>query len=84
MLLLSIDRVAALDIQRREIVGSIPLRGRTRFLPWDKNGSVLAWSFDTAGDADVDIIPRGREITDRLSRALCNLRVEQGRLKILD
>ncbi len=84
MLLLSIDRVAALDIQRREIVGSTPLRGRTRFLPWDKNGSVLAWSFDTAGEAEADIIPRGREVTDKLSRALCNLRVEQGRLKILD
>jgi len=84
MFLLSIDRVAALDIQRREIVGSTPLRGRTRFLPWDKDGSVLAWSFDTAGEADVDIIPRGREVTDKLTRALCNLRVAQGRLKILD
>lgn len=84
MFLLSIDRVAALDIGRREVVGSIPLRGRTRFLPWDQNGSVLVWSSDSAGDADVDIIPRGREVTDKMSRALCNLRVEQGRLKILD
>jgi hypothetical protein len=84
MFLLSIDRVAALDIGRREIVGTTKLRGRTRFLPWDKDGSVLVWSFDTAGEADVDIIPRGRDVTDKISRALCNLRVEQGRLRILD
>jgi hypothetical protein len=84
MFLLSVDRVAALDMGRREIVGSIPLRGRTRFLPWDKDGSVMAWSYDTAGDAEVDIIPRGREITNKMSRILCNLRVEQGRLKVLD
>jgi hypothetical protein len=84
MLLLSVDRVSALDIGRREIVGSTPLRGRTRFLPWDNDGSVLAWSFDRAGEAEVDIIPRGRDVTDKISRALCNLRIEKGRLKISD
>jgi len=84
MLLLSIDRIAAVDLGRREIVGSIPLRGRTRFLPWDEHGSVLVWSFDVAGDASVDIIPHGKAVTNEISRALCNLRVDQGRLKLLD
>lgn len=84
MFLLSIDRVAALDITRKEIVGTIPLRGKNRFLRWDGNGSVMTWSFDSVGDADADIIPRGREVTNKLSRALCNLRIEKGRLRILD
>jgi hypothetical protein len=84
MFLLSTDHVAAVDIVHPEIVGSIPLRGRSRFLPWDKDGSVLAWSFDVAGDAEADIIPRGRAVTTKISRALCNLRVENGRLKKLD
>ncbi|HRI65439.1 MAG TPA: hypothetical protein PK156_14425, partial [Polyangium sp.] len=84
MFLLSTDRVAALDIGRREILGSAPLHGRTRFFPWDDNGSVLAWTFDSFGEPEVDIITRGRESTDKMSRILCNLRIEKGRLKILD
>jgi len=84
MFLLSIDRVAAFDIVRREIVGTMPLRGRTRFLPWDGNGAVMTWSFDSVGDAEADIIPRGREVTNKLSRALCNLRIMNGRLTIFD
>jgi hypothetical protein len=53
-------------------------------LPWDKDGSVAVWNFDTVGSEEIDIIPRGRDITGKISKALCNLRVENGRLKILD
>ncbi len=84
MLLLATNGIAAFNMERREIVGSIPLRGRTRFLPWDKDGSVAVWNFDTVGSEEIDIIPRGRDITGKISKALCNLRVENGRLKILD
>jgi len=82
MLLLSADRVAALDVRRREIVGSMPLRGRTRFVPWDAAGSVLVWSFDRPGGVEGEIIPRGRPLADAVARALSNLRVDHGRLGI--
>lgn len=84
MFLLATHGIAAFNIERREIVGSIALRGHTRFLPWDKDGSVAVWSFDTVGPEEIDIIPRGRDITGKISKALCNLRVENGRLKIFD
>lgn len=80
MLLLSADRVAALDVGRREIVGSMPLRGRTRFVPWDAAGSVLVWSFDRPGDVEGEVIPRGRPLADVVARTLSNLRVDHGRL----
>ncbi|MDI3285523.1 protein kinase [Polyangium sp. 15x6] len=80
MLLLSADRVAALDVARREIVGSMPLRGRTRFVPWDAAGSVLVWSFDRPGGVEGEVIPRGRPLADAVARALSNLRVDGGRL----
>ncbi|MRG91211.1 serine/threonine-protein kinase [Polyangium spumosum] len=82
MLLLSADRVAALDVARREIVGNMPLRGRTRFVPWDAAGSVLVWSFDRPGGVEGEIIPRGRPLADVVARALSNLRVDHGRLGI--
>ncbi|MDC3960766.1 nSTAND1 domain-containing NTPase [Polyangium jinanense] len=80
MLLLSADRVVALDVARREIVGSMPLRGRTRFVPWDAAGSVLVWSFDRPGGVEGEVIPRGRPLADAVARTLSNLRVDRGRL----
>jgi hypothetical protein len=82
MLLLSAERVAALDVARRELVGSMPLRGRTRFVPWDSGGSVLVWSFDLPGGVEGDIIPRGRPLADAVARTLSNLRVDHGQLRL--
>ncbi|UQA55759.1 serine/threonine-protein kinase [Polyangium aurulentum] len=83
LLLASADRVAALDVSRGEIMGTLPLPARTRFAPWDGEGSVFVWSFDRAGGPEGEVIPRGRPLSQRIARSLSNLRVERGRLSIL-
>jgi hypothetical protein len=49
MLLASADRIAVLDLARREIVGTMPSEGRSRLSRWDDEGSVIAWCFDRVG-----------------------------------
>jgi hypothetical protein len=82
LLLASADRIAALDVPRGEIMGTLVLPARTRFVPWDREGSVFVWSFDRAGGPEGEVIPRGRPLAQKVARALSNLRVERGRLSI--
>jgi len=82
MLLVSADRIATLDLARREITGSLPIEGKGRFSPWDKDGSVIAWSFDRVGGAEGFVIPRGIPLAQRLAAAVSNLGVDKGKLVI--
>jgi hypothetical protein len=82
VLLLSAERLAVVDVARRELVGSIPLEGRSRFSPWDAEGSVLAWSFDRVGGAEGDVVPRGLALAEAVADAVSNLRVRDGKLAL--
>jgi len=82
MLLASADRIAALDLGRREITGSLPIEGKGRFSPWDKDGSVIAWSFDRVGGAEGLVIPRGVPLARQIAAAVSNLAVDKGKLVI--
>lgn len=82
MLLSSGDRIAALDLTRRELLGSIHSGGYERLAPWDDEGSVLAWSFDRVGGAEGLVVPRGLSLVRRVAGAVSNLVVDQRRLKL--
>jgi serine/threonine protein kinase len=83
ILLLSAERLSALDVAKHEIVGSLALEGKSRFAPWDDEGSVLAWSYDRAGGAEGQVIPRGVSLARKAASAVSNLRVDHGRLIIM-
>jgi hypothetical protein len=74
------DRVAAIDVARRELLGSLPTSGKERMTRWDDEGSVLLWSFDRKGGAEGSVIPRGSPLAKRVSEAVSNLDVEKGRI----
>jgi hypothetical protein len=74
------DRVAAIDVTRHELLGSITTSGKERMTRWDDEGSVLLWSFDRRGGADGLVIPRGPSLAKRVSEAVSNLDVEKGRI----
>ena len=76
------DRLSVLDLTKREIVGEMQADGRSRLSPWDKDGSVLAWSFDRVGGADGQVIPRGLPLAVRVAETASNLRVEGRRLVV--
>ena len=82
ILLASDDRVAVLDVARREILGSAPIEGRGRLSRWDDEGSVLAWSFGRNGGAEGTAIPRGVSLAKAVSSAISNLVVDRGRVSI--
>ncbi len=83
MLLVSADRVAALDLARRELLGSIPIEGRDRFARWDDDGSVLLWSHTRHGGAEGAVIPRGIPLARAVASAVSNLTVDRkGRLAL--
>lgn len=82
MLLASADRLAVLDLSRGEILGSLPLDGMGRLTAWDEQGSVLAWSFDRAGVAVGQVIPRSPALVDRIAREASNLTVQNGKLAL--
>jgi hypothetical protein len=82
LLLASADRVAALDITRRELLGSIPVAGKERLARWDDEGSVLLWSFDRKGGPEGLVVPRGVPLARRVAQAVCNLEVAKGRVAI--
>ncbi|WP_437964236.1 protein kinase [Sorangium sp. So ce260] len=80
MLLSSADRIAVLDLERREIVGAMPSDGRERLAPWDAEGSVLSWSFGRVGGPAGVVVPRGLPLARRVGEAVSNLRAEGKRL----
>lgn len=80
MLLASGDRLRVLDLVEREIVGELLADGRSRLSAWDREGSVLAWSFDRVGGAEGQIIPRGLGLAVKVAESASNLRVENRRL----
>jgi hypothetical protein len=80
MLLASGDRLRVLDLGKREIVGELLADGRSRLSAWDREGSVLAWTFDRVGGAEGQIIPRGLGLAVRVAEAASNLRVESRKL----
>ncbi len=80
VLLASAERAVVLDLARKELMGSIPLVGRSRFASWDDEGSVLAWSFDRVGGAEGEVVPRGRTLVRQVAEAVSNLRVKDGKL----
>jgi hypothetical protein len=80
MLLAMGDRLRVLDLSKREFVGELFADGRSRLGAWDREGSVLAWSFDRVGGADGQIIPRGLGLAVKVAEAASNLRVENRRL----
>lgn len=82
MLLSSADRITALDLGRREIVGWIPVDGKGRLSRWDDDGSVIAWSFDREGGAEGQVIPRGVPLAKQIAAAVSNLAVDRGRLVV--
>ncbi len=80
MLLVSSDRIAALDLIRRELIGAIAIEGRTRLSRWDDEGSVLAWSYDRMGQVEGIVIPRGVSLARAVSEVVSNLDVDRGKL----
>ncbi|MEO7330666.1 MAG: hypothetical protein ABI193_18975, partial [Minicystis sp.] len=80
MVLASADRLAVLDIARREIVGTLPSEGRSRLSRWDEDGSLIAWCFDRVGGPEGQIIPRGVPLAKKVASAVSNLAVDKGRL----
>jgi hypothetical protein len=82
MLLASPDRIAVLDLTRREITGSMPVDGKTRLSPWDDDGSVIAWSFDRMGGPEGKVIPRGVPLARQIAVAVSNLTAEKGKLTL--
>jgi hypothetical protein len=82
LLLSSVDRLAVLDLDRRELIGSIPSEGHERFAPWDDEGSVLAWSFGRTGQADGVVVPRGLDLAKAVAKAVSNLTVKRKRLVV--
>jgi hypothetical protein len=82
VLLASDDRLAVVDVARRELLGSIPTEGRARLSRWDDEGSVLAWSFSRTGGPEGAVIPRGVTLARAVSSAISNLVVEKGRIAI--
>jgi serine/threonine protein kinase len=82
VLLAADDRVAVLDVARREILGSIPVQGRGRFARWDDEGSVLAWSPSRVAGAEGTVIPRGVALARAVSGAISNLVVDKGRITL--
>ncbi|AUX44923.1 protein kinase [Sorangium cellulosum] len=80
MLLASADRIAVLDLLRREIVGAMPSEGRERLAPWDAEGSALSWSFGRAGGPTGVVVPRGLPLAKRVGEAVSNLRAQGKRL----
>ncbi|WP_437874650.1 nSTAND1 domain-containing NTPase [Sorangium sp. So ce513] len=80
LLLSSADRLAVLDLERREIVGAMPSEGRERLAPWDADGSVLSWSFGRVGGPSGLVVPRGLPLARRVGEAVSNLRAEGKRL----
>ncbi len=82
LLLAAADRVAALDVGRRILLGSIPVHGKDRMARWDDEGSVLLWSFDRKGGAEGTVIPRGHALAQRVAAAVSNLTVEDGRVVV--
>lgn len=80
MLLASGDRLRVLDLSKREIVGELLADGRSRLSAWDREGSVLAWSFDRVGGAEGQVIPRGLGLAVKVAETASNLRVENRRL----
>jgi WD40 repeat protein len=80
MLLASGDRLRVLDLGKREIVGELLADGRSRLSAWDREGSVLAWTFDRVGGAEGQIVPRGLGLAVRVAEAASNLRVESRKL----
>ena len=82
LLLAAPDRLAALDLLRRELLGSIPVPGKERLSRWDDEGSVLLWSFDRKGRPEGVVVPRGVSLAQRVAAAVSNLDVERGRVTI--
>jgi hypothetical protein len=80
LLLAGADKVAILDLELREIVGTMPMDRRGRFAPWDDKGSVLAWSMSHVGGADGDVVPRSDDLVRTIAASVSNLDVEEGRL----
>lgn len=80
LLLSSADRIAALDLERHELVGAMPSDGRERLAPWDAEGSVLSWSFGRVGGATGHVVPRGLPLAQRVGEAVSNLRAQGKRL----
>ncbi|WP_437730460.1 nSTAND1 domain-containing NTPase [Sorangium sp. So ce1335] len=80
LLLSSADRLAVLDLDRREIVGAMPSEGRERLAPWDAEGSVLSWAFGRVGGPSGLVVPRGLPLARRVGEAVSNLRAEGKRL----
>jgi len=82
ILLAAPDRVAALDVRSREMLGSIPVLGRDRLARWDDEGSALLWSYDRKGGPEGLVIPRGVSLARRVAEAVSNLEVEKGRVAV--
>ncbi|MGK4003461.1 serine/threonine-protein kinase [Sorangium sp. So ce1036] len=80
MLLSSTDRLAVLDLSRREIVGTMPSEGRERLAAWDAEGSVLSWSFGRVGGPSGLVVPRGPSLARQVGEAVSNLRAQDKRL----
>ena len=74
------DKVAILDLELREVVGSMAMDGRGRLSPWDDKGSVVAWSESHVGGAEGDVIPRSYDLVKAIARSASNLGVDRGRL----
>ena len=82
LLVASADRIAAVDVTRRELTGSFSVPGKDRMARWDDEGSVLLWSFHKKGGAEGVVLPRGVSLARRVAEAVSNLEVERGRVAI--
>jgi hypothetical protein len=80
LLLSSVDRLAVLDLDRRELIGMSASDGHERLAPWDDEGSVLAWSFGLTGEPEGLVVPRGLALAREVAAAVSNLQVKKKRL----
>lgn len=78
MLLAAVDRVAVLDMERRQIVDELDTGWRGRLAPWDEDGSVLVWGRPFDGGAVGEVIPFGRNLAVEVAAAVSNLTASLG------
>ncbi len=71
----SADELSVVDVSTRAVVGTAPIRGRTKLLPWGDSGSVLAYAPDVDGLPYGIVVPYGTDSVSAIASLASNLRV---------
>jgi hypothetical protein len=74
--------VSVLDLELREIVGGMAVDRGGRLSAWDRDGSVLVWTFGRAGGAEGTIVPRGLPLATRIAESVSNLEIREHKVSL--